>query len=212
MRILPLQSGGGRCLDLGCGAGVIILLLKAREMTLRVSGVEILQDAADAARENMRLNHMEAEIITGDLRDRALPLRAGGFDLVVSNPPYFALDEGKEPPDAGRASARGERHCSISELCSAGAYYCKNGGRFAMVHRPERLCEVFAALHSTGLEPKRLRLVQHGPNIAPCLALVEARRGGGKGLAVLPALLLHDENGGESAEFRRIYRMEKEWS
>ena len=66
----------------------------------------------------------------------------------------------------------------------------KNGGRFALVHRPERLADLFAALRGAGLEPKRLRLVQHGPDKPPSAALVEAVRQGRPGLEVLPALLL----------------------
>ena len=66
----------------------------------------------------------------------------------------------------------------------------KNGGRFALVHRPERLADLFAALRGAGLEPKRLRLVQHGPDKPPSAALVEAVRQGRPGLEVLPALFL----------------------
>ena len=39
------------------------------------------------------------------------------------------------------------------------------------------------------MEPKRLQLVQHGPDKAPSAALVEAVRQGRPGLAVLPTLL-----------------------
>ena len=57
------------------------------------------------------------------------------------------------------------------------------------MYRPERLAELFAALQAHGLEPKRLQLVQHGPDKAPSAALVEAVRQGRPGLAVLPTLL-----------------------
>ena len=61
--------------------------------------------------------------------------------------------------------------------------------RIALVYRPERLAELFAALQAHGMEPKRLQLVQHGPDKAPSAALVEAVRQGRPGLAVLPTLL-----------------------
>ena len=53
----------------------------------------------------------------------------------------------------------------------------------------ERLAELFAALQAHGMEPKRLQLVQHGPDKAPSAALLEAVRQGRPGLAVLPTLL-----------------------
>ena len=56
-------------------------------------------------------------------------------------------------------------------------------------NRRAHLAELFAALQAHGMEPKRLQLVQHGPDKAPSAALVEAVRQGRPGLAVLPTLL-----------------------
>ena len=67
-----------------------------------------------------------------------------------------------------------------------------------------------AALRRRGLEPKRLRTVQGAAASAPWLLLLEAKKGGRPGLAVLPPLLLRDPDGGESAELSRIYFRDKE--
>lgn len=56
----------------------------------------------------------------------------------------------------------------------------------------------------------RLRLVQNTAQAAPKLLLLEAKKGGRPGLAVLPPLLLRDPDGGESAELSRIYFRDKE--
>ena len=71
------------------------------------------------------------------------------------------------------------------------AYFTKNGGRFALVHRPERLAELFSALSRSGLEPKRLQLIQHDADTLPSAVLVEAVRQGRPGLKVLPTLLMN---------------------
>ena len=76
-----------------------------------------------------------------------------------------------------------------------------------MVQKPERLSEIFCVMSENGLEPKRLRLVESVPNCAPSLALIECRRGGKPGLIIEPALRLRDENGEDSAEYRKIYRL-----
>ena len=60
-------------------------------------------------------------------------------------------------------------------------------------------------MHEAGLEPKRLRLVQHTAGSPPSLILIEGRRGGRPSLKIQAPLLLTDENGGESREIRRIY-------
>ena len=60
-------------------------------------------------------------------------------------------------------------------------------------------------LSAAGLEPKRLRLVQHRVQKAPSLFLLEARRGGKTGLTVEPVLLLEEETGACTAEMKAIY-------
>ena len=115
------------------------------------------------------------EVVAGDLRTAPLP--AGGFDLVVSNPPYFPVGSGKSG-----GPARSEEFCSLAELCAAASRLVKNGGRFALCHRPERLVDVLCALRSCRLEPKRLKLAAHGPGHPPSLLLVEAVKQGRPGL------------------------------
>ena len=124
---------------------------------------------------------------------------------MVSNPPYFAAGSGLSAPDPARAAARDERSCTLDALCAAAAYLCRWGGSFALVYRPERLAELFCALNAHGLEPKRLRLVQHRFDAAPNLVLVEARRGGKPGLRVEAPLLLTGPDGGDSEEIKLIY-------
>jgi len=91
-------------------------------------------------------------------------------------------------------------------VCRAAAYAVRWGGSFAIVHRPERLSELFCTLTACGLEPKRMRMTQYKNGVAPNLVLIEARRGGKPGLVIEPPLIMTDDNGAESEEIRRIYR------
>ena len=200
-------SGLRRGIDLGCASGAAMLLLLNRSPGLSMTGLEIVPEAAALARENLALNGLEArgEIITGDIRDHRALFRAGAFDLVVCNPPYFSPESGAVSPNPDRAAARSELLCTLPELCAASAFLLRTGGRACFVHRPERLSELFVCLTSSGLEPKRLRLVCRDADAAPSLVLIEARRGGKPGLTIEPALLLQNPDGTESAEYRRIY-------
>ena len=192
--------------DLGCGAGVLTVLLRVSHPEARIGGIEIQPEAAALCRKNLAENGFDASaILTGDLREHRRLLTAGAFDLVVSNPPYFAADSGYTAPEAGRAAARDERFCTLDDLCTAAAYLTRWGGAFCLVHRPERLSEIFCALSTHGLEPKRLRTVQHRSGSAPNLVLIEARRGGKPGLRLEAPLLLTDAAGGDSEEAKKIY-------
>ena len=168
-----------RVCDLGTGSGALLLLLADREHSLALTGVELHPLAARAAQENLEQNGLDGQVLCCDLRRVSLP--AGQFDLVISNPPYFPVGSG-----TSGGSARAEETCTLDEVCAAAARLVKNGGRFALCHRPERLTDVLCALREQGLEPKRLQFVAHSPAHSPSILLVEAVRQGRPGLDVLP--------------------------
>ncbi len=200
-------EGARRALDLGCGGGVLGLMLLGRRSALTVDGVERDGAALALCRENVALNGLEDRfrLLPGDYRDYRALLEAGAYDLAVSNPPYFPRGSGfaSETLDHAR-----REEATLPELCAAAAWALRWGGRFALVHRPERLSELFCALSAAGLEPKRLRLVQKRPEAAPSLVLAEAVRGAKPGLLIEPPLLLTGPEGGESEEIQRIYGRE----
>lgn len=165
-----------RVCDLGCGAGALMVLLLGREGTLTLTGVELDPHGADMARKNLP----GQTILTGDLTDRAILPAPGSFDLVVSNPPYFKTGTGG---DGGQTRMEGA--CTLKALCASAAYLLKNGGRFALVHRSERLCDLLCALRAAGLEPKRMKLLS-SPGKAPYAVLLEAMRQGRPGLQIEP--------------------------
>lgn len=169
-----VRPGWSVC-DLGTGSGVLLLLLAAREPSLHLRGADLDPLSAQTARDNLAGSGLPGQIITGDFRTALFP--AGRFDLVVSNPPYFSVGSG-----ASGGPARSEEACTLSELCAAAARLVKNGGRFALCHRPERLADVLCTLRAAGLEPKRIKLPAHGPGYPPSLLLVEAVRQGRPGL------------------------------
>lgn len=169
---------GWRVCDLGCGGGTLLLLLARREASLSLTGVELNPDAAEAARANLARNGLTGEIITGDLQQLRLPNE--GFDLAVSNPPWFALDAG-----TSGGAARCEEALTLDGLCVCANRLLRTGGRFALVYPPARLCELFCTLHQRRLEPKRLQLLAHRPDTAPSAVLVEAVKNGKPGLEVL---------------------------
>lgn len=166
---------GGRVCDLGTGSGALLLLLARRAEGLSLTGVERDPLAARTAAENLERNGLSGTVLEADLRRSGLP--AGGFDLVVSNPPYFPTHAGP-----GGGPARREDWCTLEELCAAAARLTKNGGRFALCHRPERVTDVLCALRAHGLEPKRIKLASHSPDHPPALLLIEAVRQGKPGV------------------------------
>lgn len=194
--------------DLGCGNGAVLILLAARHEACQLHGIEIQEPSFRLIEENIRLNNLTDRAFAYHADLRALPdcLAPGSFDVVVSNPPYMKAGSGLATENLALQKARMEIDCTILDVCRAAARLLKFGGAFALVYRPDRLAELFSALKETGFAPKRMRMVQNKADAEPSLVLLEARKGGKEGMVHLPALLIRDEDGEESAEVKAIYR------
>lgn len=191
--------------DLGTGIGVIPLLLAERK-TGHFTGVELQPRLAAIARRNIVLNQLQdrIEILEADLREHRQLFSPQSIDLVVSNPPYRPLGEGKVAPDPERAAARHELAGGLEEFADAAAYLLRQGGRFCLIYLAERLTHLLTVLAASKLEPKRLRLVHSRPGDPARLVLVEARRNGRPGLQVEAPLYIYDGDG-YSAELLGCY-------
>ena len=171
---------GWRVCDLGTGSGVMLLLLAARESQLELFGLDQDPAAAALAQDNLRHNNLEGEIWTGSWSQTPFP--PGSFDMVVSNPPYYATGSGK---DGG--PERMERE-ELDALCRAAARLLRNGGRFSLSFPTQRMVDLLEAMRRWDLEPKRLKLLSHTPTKPPYALLAEGVRQGRPGLQVLPCL------------------------
>ncbi len=124
----------GAVLDLGTGCGVLLLLLsRLSEAMVCGIGVELQGELLSCARENFRDNAPEGLLraVEGDFRGELPEVVPGSFDLVVSNPPYGRVGEGRRSPEPGKEAARHEVACSLPDIFAAAARYMAPHGRFA---------------------------------------------------------------------------------
>ena len=122
-----------RVCDLGAGAGLLGVLLLAREPSLQVTGIERDAHACQMLARNAAVNGLAMTALCADLRQRdALP--AGAFQLAVSNPPYFAPHTGAVA-EGQRGSARAELTASLEDIFAAAERLLQWGGRFCLVYR-----------------------------------------------------------------------------
>ncbi len=198
-----------RVLDLGCGNGILPILLAAKTEGRAFVGLEIREESADLAERSVRLNRLEdrISIVTGDIREAVTIFGAASFDAVVSNPPYMIGNHGLVSPNEELAVARHEIKCTFRELAEQTASLLKNAGRFYLVHRPFRLAEILSELRRVKLEPKRMRLVYPFIDREPNLVLIEACRSGNSRMTVEKPLIVYEKPGVYTREIYEIYGM-----
>ena len=196
---LPRNS---EVLDLGSGCGTIGVLLCAKDEKCRVTGIELDENAHKMALENITRNHLESRLnsICTDLTTIPELLPPGSFDVCVSNPPYFTSGKLSQTVPG----ARHELSCPLDALMRSAGWALKYGGDFYLVHKPERLAELFVSAADAKLEPKRLCLLRHRPAGPVALVLLQLRKGGKPGL-VWEDLILNDADGNPSDAYKRIY-------
>ena len=198
-----------RAVELGCGNGIISLLAAARGRFSHITAIEIQPEMAELTARNIALNHLTDRITVqqNDVRCLSAATLGGEVGAVFANPPYMRVDSGLASPHSAKQTARHETDGGIAEFAAAAARCLKYGGLFYTVYRPDRLESLFAALHMNKLAPKRMIFVHDNPTAAPSIVLLEAKKGAGEGLMVLPPLFLHDSAGDPalSARAQEIY-------
>lgn len=89
LETLPISKMKGSVLDLGCGYGIIGLILKDINKLLKVDMVDINKRAITLATKNSQLNNQEVNIFESDIYSKTIKK----YNYIITNPPIKA---GKE--------------------------------------------------------------------------------------------------------------------
>ena len=191
-------------LDLGSGCGTLGLLLCADHADCNVTGIELTENAHKAALGNAQVNNIAHRLtsICADLKTISDFITPGSFACCVSNPPYFTGG----PQSKSVPLARREDACSVEDIMKAADWALKYGGDFFLVHRPERLAELFACAVQHKLEPKRLCLLRHKAGGPVALVLIQCRKGAKPGL-LWEEISLHESDGSPTEYYRKLYHL-----
>lgn len=200
-----------RVADLGCGNGAIAMLMAARRDDIIVEAVEIQPEMADMAARSVLLNDLQdrVHVYNCDMRTAWQQLGREKCALAVCNPPYGAQGAALLSEKDAKRIARHEGDLTPDDVAASAAAILKFGGRFCVVYPAPRAYEMMAAMDRHRLAPKRIRTVHAAPLRATKLVLIEAVKGGGSALHWLKPLVLANEDGTPSAEWKRIYGVEE---
>lgn len=196
------KTSRGRAADLGAGTGIISLFAAARCKFSEIHAIELQKDFSELVTRNAAANGFDGKIVSSniDVRDIRSVYSGESFEAVFSNPPYMKSGSGKTSLTDEMNIARREENGTIEDFCDAAAYLLKYGGIFTVVYRPERSAELIFGMMKNGLEPKRLVTVHPDAKSAPCLILVEAKKGASPGVKMSRPLIIYREDVREYTE------------
>src|SRR5262245_47715728 len=195
----------GRALDLGCGAGAVMLCAAARARDLAVVGLERDRALAALARSHVAANGLDARatVVEGDVARPPPELAAGDFDLALANPPFLDPATADPPPDPGLAAAHVE-DTPLAAWIAAARRALRSGGTLAVIHRADRLADLLAALDGFGdavVFPLWPRAGEAARRV-----IVAARKGRRGPLALAAGLALHGADGSFTPAAEAILR------
>ncbi|QKS69627.1 tRNA1(Val) (adenine(37)-N6)-methyltransferase [Paenalkalicoccus suaedae] len=200
-RFVTLPASG-KVVDLCTGTGAIPLLMSLRTKA-SILGVELQETLAELTKLSVAENKLEEQITVSqqDL-NKLTDVAWGKYDVVTCNPPYFAVTADKGTNEnTFKSLARHEIACTLEDVIRVSSRLVKSKGRVALVHRPERLDEIIAYMHTYKLAPKRIQCVHPHKGKDANMLLIEAVRDGGFGAKILPPWVLYQEDGSFTKEF-----------
>ena len=172
-----IREGGvrGEVLEVGCGSGVLGLLLKRDFPKIWLSLLDILEANVNLAAENASENRLEAEFITADFAKFKSEKR---YDLIVSNPPFYH-DGVKKSENEHLRTARYSENLPLRELVGSANSLLKPRGVFSFCYDAKRISTL-----------TRLCFVHPKAGGAANLALIEAKKSSKSLTQILPPIFV----------------------
>lgn len=202
-----IQKNDKKLLDM-CSGNAPIPMMLADKYDISITGVEIQKQIFDLAVKSIKENKLEGkiEMLNNDICDLPTMYKPGHFDIITCNPPYFKVNKDSWTNlNEIKRIARHEIKIDLDKIFNVSRYLLKSNGRFFLVHRPERLSEIFQIMKKYSFEPKRMRFVHTDKSSFSNMVLIEASVNGSTGLKVEPPLWTHNDDKTYTDEVRKMF-------
>ena len=196
-----------KVIDLGTGTGIIPILLSGKTKNTSFVGVEIQEEVANMAKRSIKLNYLEEkiEILNMNILDLNNKFKRGSFDVVTTNPPYKKINTGIINDNDKKIISRHEITASLDDFVKTASFLLKDFGEFYMVHRPDRLVDIFNVMRKNKIEPKKIKFVYPNKNKKTNLVLIKGVKNANQFLEFENNLYVYNEDGNYTDEILKIY-------
>ena len=162
-----------RVLDVGCGTGLLALMVAQKAPDAGIVALEIDAAAAEEARLNAASSPWNVDVVCSDFKEY-VAYAADKFDLIISNPPYFA--NSLKNPDAARCAARHDSCLSYEDLITGVSNLLSDYGEFYCIIPSDSLPHFKALAYNAGLFPFQMVHVSTVAGKAPKRCLLAFSR------------------------------------
>ena len=194
-------------LDLGTGTGIISILLCGKTNLKKIVGVEVQKEVYDMACRSVKLNNLEDkfEVINENILNLENVFDCNKFDVIVTNPPYKKQNTGIINDEKKKVISRHEVLANLEDFIRIASKLLKDKGEFYMIHRPERIVDIFSLMRKYRVEPKEIRLVFSNEKNPPKMVLIKGVKNGGEYLKFRENLYIYKKDGSYTDEILEIY-------
>ena len=209
-------------LDVGCGCGILGLLL-ARDFNCALSCIDIQPQNCELAQMNAQANDIKASIICADFfkdwesgnsagnsKENSAGNSAGNFRIpsqsferIICNPPFY--DFGGENKNAHKNTSRNASSFDISAFASKCSKLLAPKGELVLCYDARLIDRLLQALLEAGLKPIKLAFLHSKPSKPANVVLVVAKKGAKSPLCVFGSLFACNESGTHSDFAKEVF-------
>ena len=204
-------------MDLCTGNGIIPFITYAkRNVDVKLVGIDIDKEQINLANKSIEINkkidkkiNSEIQFLNGDINDMVSIDRHHNFrtkfDVVSCNPPYIKKGSGIENENSKLNYAKHEIYINFEKICEITNFLLKSNKNFYIVHRSDRVSEIFRILKKNNLEPKKIQFIYPNINKKSNLVLIKATKNAREGIIVKEPIIVFNENGEFTNKVLKIY-------
>ena len=141
---VEIKKSDEKLLDI-CSGNAPLPLIIGKNYNIDITGVEIEKEIYDLAEKSIKINKLtNIKMLNMNALDLKNYFPGNNFDIITCNPPFFKVNKTSlMNEERKKAIARHEIAITLEEIFGIVKYLLKDNGTFYLVHRPERLEEIF---------------------------------------------------------------------
>ncbi|EAI3904836.1 methyltransferase domain-containing protein [Campylobacter lari] len=180
----------GNILDIGCGCGILGLLVKQKFPNSKVYLLDIQEQNIELSYKNAKENKLEIQSICEDFLNYKSDIK---FDFLISNPPFYKKNTQKSQ-DLHLCISRYQEFMPLEKMFAKINTLIKPNGSFLMCYEASFLDEICAYLKQFKLKLVSLQCIHTNTQTNARLVLMHIKKNSKSPCVIMPTLFMYENN------------------